>query len=197
MHTKNRMKHLILLTLAFVLTVTSVSAQWADNSPEAVAQEYLQALKQNSWMSIAELLHPEALASFKEIFVEVSEVDTSDVIASLLFGEGATKADLSNAHPKQVYLGFMRLANESEPSMQWFNISMESTVIGHVAESDSIVHVLYRIKNRLMGTDFSEVSVSSFALYEDSWMLLMSGDISNMAEALKSQILESATEGAH
>lgn len=180
------MKYL-LLPLLFALVLSS-SAHAQSTTPESIALELSEAYKELDFDRAADMMHPDALQGLKEMVMDIMSFDSTGSIAILFTGETDPEA-IQNMHPKTAFSRFMEGLLQIQPEMAQAFTSLETETLGHIMEGESIAHVVTRGKLSVMGIDMEQMEVMTLKRHEDTWLALLSGDISNMAQAFKSNML--------
>lgn len=134
-------------------------------------------------------MHPEALDRFKDILLDITEIDTAGTFLTRFFGDGTTPASFQAMPRQEAFATFTTRVLSREPEYGEILASMAFSLIGHVNETDSLTHVLYRMKLEYSGLTMSEIEVISLKQLESSWGVLLTRDVENMAEAVKQQFI--------
>jgi hypothetical protein len=157
--------------------------QGAAGTPETVARRYFESMRSGDWPTCALLMHPEALAQFKSIFTEIAVADKTGEMVKQLFGVQSAQ-DLQKLAAEIMFERFFRNLTEKAPQMTAAFRAMRATMIGHVNETDDLVHVVYRLNTALQGVTVSKISAVSLKRHNDQWRVLLTGDIENLAAGL-------------
>ena len=73
------------------------------DSPSGVAQAYIDAFQQKEWRRCADLMHPDALQSLKDVLVEAVASDSLSGLPGALYGTGAPRETIQFAPPEELY----------------------------------------------------------------------------------------------
>jgi hypothetical protein len=193
------MKHIVILslvTLAFFSgCATRTKPSTAIACPvtsyveaEKVVDAYIGAMTQGDLQTCATLMHPQALTGLQDILMPIrnmaKKAGREKTFLSLF--SGVTSADQLLALSKeQFFVSFLEGSLFSQPEIFEAMKTMQYTIIGSAPEGEAVVHVLYRLKMNMMGTDIEELETISLQRSGDSWRLLLSGDIKRTAEKVK------------
>lgn len=171
------------LLAALLLLAAAPAALPAQETPEAVAGRFLETLRAGDWAANAALMHPEAVGSFKRLFVELGG-DHPEVVDELL---GMKLADLQAMPPAQAYEAFMRKFVGPLAELRQMIVGMRVEMLGHVAEGADLAHVVYRMRMETDGVSMSKVEVVPLRRDGAGWKVLLTADLENLAAALKEQ----------
>jgi hypothetical protein len=117
----------------------------AQDTPEAVAQRFLETVRAQDWTANAALIYSPELDSLKAAFVEVSHVDTSSAGLRAIF-QVSSVAELDRLSPAEVYKRFVtdRMAQSEERERAQVLSSTQFHMLGHIPEGDT-AYVVYRV----------------------------------------------------
>ena len=183
--------HYVLMGLLVIGLTVSCSSQ--DNRPpEDVVREWTDALKATDFAKMAAVMHPEALAEFKEILLPVMQgfqesiaQDTSGV-AQVPDSLKQQLQGISELAPEQFYPQAMTVLTSIVPDLRQSLGDLNSTVLGSVAEGDSLTHVVRRTQASYMGQQMiSDVDVVSVKRSNGNWRILLTGNIRGLAEGIR------------
>lgn len=157
-------------------------------SPEMVAEKALRALKEDRISDFAGTMHPDALAQLKAMLLSVAgaadQQGQADEILALFDGI-RTLDELRKLDDAAFFISFFKAMMEQRPEIKNALRGMSLKVIGHVAEGDGVVHVVYRGTVSTEGLTITKMAVMSLKSTESGWGMLLTGDIENMANMLK------------
>lgn len=172
-----------LFSLVF-LTAWNVRAQ---QSPEAVAQAYVDAIRTKGMTATTDFIHPDELKRFKEMLLPIltdTNSPASPKLAQAFFGQSATTESVKSMDPASFMRGFMAA---TEGQMRGMNITVgDSQILGSVPEGDTI-HLVTRNTVGAGSIQLTQLEVVSLKPYQDTWRVLLSGKFEGMAQALKAQ----------
>lgn len=185
----------LLLPLLGLLLAPPLPAQPAADSPEAFAATYIAAASAAEWPRVAALMHPEALARFKELFGPIVELDTSGEVAGALFEiEGAEAFRRTPAD--RLFATLMRSMVSMMPEFAAVLAGAESEMIGHVtSEAENAAYVVYRVSLEVEGIRLRQLDVMPVRRHGGEWRALLTGDIEGLAAALARQVEETELRG--
>jgi hypothetical protein len=173
--------------LAVVLAAGRVSSE--ERSPETVASAYFEGIKAGNWSAVALQFTPEAQLRFRSMMQEIIDAAVAGGqadIQEMLLGPGVTAeqaAKLSNrdfvARTLEALLG------RAMGMMEFQRVDL----VGRVAESPTLIHVLYRMHVAgVAGVTLEKMTVVSLERDAGGWGIGLSGDIKGLAAALKAQL---------
>lgn len=162
------------------------AAQGAEESPEQVAAQLLQAMRDTNWLRAASLMHPSALAQFHDLFRPVLQCDNPAVAQARqeLFGIGSG-VEAARTSDTALVASLLRFGTNQEQGFAEALRTAQLSVIGHIPEGADTVHVLARISMSVDSLPFSQVEVISFRRYGSTWRTLLKADISAMGAMLR------------
>lgn len=165
-------------TLALAaLAVLAASAPQAQSiaGAEAAAQAYADAISAQDWAAAAALTDSTDLARLAELF---------DVIAA--FGEeGADLFGMDGAEsPQDAFVALMEFVS-GQPMMGEVFGSISMDLIGSVAESDTLVHVLGRTQTRMLGSEVSGIEVTTARWDGTRWVVKLKEEMEGMITAME------------
>jgi hypothetical protein len=168
----------------------------AQSSPEAVAVAYVAAIKSGGFSASADFIHPDELQRFKSMFAPLLADPKSPAaqgFAQAMFGPQATAESVAALDP----LSFMRgVMSFLEDQMQGFDMTIgDVQVLGAVPENDT-VHLVTRNTAGAAGVQLTQLEVMSLKPYQNTWKLLLSGQLEGLAQALNRTPTPSPDEAA-
>jgi hypothetical protein len=175
---------LIALMMTLTLVAEPAAAQMSAESPEAVAERYVSAMRTQKWSAMADLMHPEALAKFRTMFSGVVHSPRAGPVREQLFG-GATPARLDSLNDAQFYALVIAVAMSADPELQTAMDSARMEILGHVDEGSDISHVVFRMRLPVGPVTVAKLDVITFKRYRNTWLTLLRADLEIMAAALQ------------
>ncbi|MEO0557578.1 MAG: hypothetical protein AAF170_05270 [Bacteroidota bacterium] len=153
---------------------------------EAAVRAYLDAFAESDWEAAGSLIDPAELAVMSDLVEFIAEMDTTEATQSL---RGETDEVL-------IFARFMDLMTNMEPMMGESLASMRTEILGHVAEGDSLVHVVGRSRTEMFGAEVESVQVTSVRWLGARWALQLDAQLEGMTEGLRqfSEIMGSFEE---
>jgi len=169
---------LLLITTFLLLALVPLRAADAD-TPEALAEHQLAAMRLGEWGTYAANMHPKALDRLQKMLAPIVEGAASNREAAhlsiTLFG-GASDAQLKAMSPVKFFETLMA-SMAKLPGMSEAMQKAEGTVLGKVMEGENTAHVVTRMKMSVPGVDYSKLEIVSFEKDGDKWKGLLSGDM--------------------
>lgn len=176
------MKKIATLIAAFFLFASLSYAA----GPEALSKTYFKMLSQQQWDEIAKLYDPAALKEFREMMsflVEMPDEMAPKVLGGF-FGAGATKESVK-AMSDQAFFSFFLRGVMTQASQLGELDFRKVEVLGTVAESDILKHVVVRTDIGVGEMNMEAMEVISFRKEGDRWGLLMQGKLKGLAQRIK------------
>lgn len=156
----------------------------AQSSPEAVAVAYVAAIKNGGLSASADFIHPDELQRFKNMFSPLFSDPNSPAaqgFAQAMFGPQATAESVAALDPLSFMRGVMSfLDNQMKTVDMTFG---DVQILGAVPENET-VHLVTRNTAGAAGVQLTQLEVMSFKPYQDTWKLLLSGQLEGLAQAL-------------
>jgi hypothetical protein len=158
------------------------TAQDRPETPEAVTRQFGAAMRANDWVGTAELMHPDALAHFRDMFLPIVAADSTGQLCDRLFAttSAAEVAALPNA---ELFARFFRTLVSGAPELSGMFAGADLVPIGHVLEGND-AHVVFRMKVAADGVTITKVQAMSLRRSGQTWRVLLSGDFEGLAAAL-------------
>ena len=188
-----RYRATVIALAALLLFGSAARAEEPDFEP--IVQAYFQTIQIEGMTRVGRFMHPEALERFKAMLLPVYELEAEMGQAEFLgmtFGAEATIDDVRAADPELFMNGFMGIlaAQMAETPITFDKID----VVGSVPEGEDR-HVLVRMtvgSEELEALSMTQFEVLSFRPYEDSWRLLLNGEMVGMAKAIRDAMAREA-----
>ena len=171
--------------LALLAACSACQLANAQSRPEDVALAYADAVRTRGLDAIPEYIHPDELARFKKMLLPVL-VDSpiGEGLRTVAFGAEATPESVSALSDADFMRGFMAFTGQQ---MKQLGVKFGSmAVVGAVHEGE-VVHLVTRNTAGAAGVQMTAMEVVSLKPYQQSWKLLLSGQLEGMAQAMKAQ----------
>jgi hypothetical protein len=196
------------LSLCWLLMMLCGSALAQDpfpqsETPEAVAQQYVEAMRASDWNKGALLMHPNALKTVRgmvEPIVATAKTEKEKDQLKGLFGV-SSQAELAQLSDAEVFAKFMGSVTNLIPNMNSMLNSSSMQIIGKVGETADVQHLVYRmsLKIELPGVTnesvpFTKLEVMTLRRFEKSWRLELNGDMEAMMKAMSLGLAKRAAE---
>ena len=184
------------LILAFAIATpssASVIAQAEQDTPEAVAKAFVAATQTADWAKAASFMHPDSLAQFKKLFEPMFVNEKAAKLAGELFGVKSL-AEFDQVSGAQI---FEKLMSGIGGMMPGFNEVMGKAsfdIIGQIAETPELVHLLYRTRaplddmqlkdaaDLLKNVTITKLEVMTLKRHGNTWRLTISSEVEAMAQ---------------
>jgi len=112
--------------------------------PQHVASAYFEAFQARDWPRCASLMHPDALQRLKDVLVEAVAEDSSSGIPDALYGKGTPQEVIRFAPPEELYAKMLATVYRNAPAATGVLDRLSTRILGHVVETDHLVHVVVR-----------------------------------------------------
>lgn len=157
------------------------------STPEAATVSLVDRIRTADYEGMADLMHPDALAELRELFMPVLQAEEMADFRSEVFGTPSVEhaAALSGS---EIYRTIISFALGADPATASAMQSVEADVIGHIMEGDT-AHVVYRMNMNVEGFEMSQTAVASYRQHEGRWLGLLTADLRGMVAGLR-QALE-------
>lgn len=165
-------------TLALAaLAVLAAGAPHAQSAAgaEAAAQAYADAVAAQDWAAAAALTDSTDLARLADLF---------DVIAAFAEGEEDPLGLDEVESPQDAFVALMEFVSQ-QPMMGDVFGSISVTLLGSVAESDTLVHVLARTQSQMFGSDVSGIEVTTARWDGTRWVVKLKEEMEGMITAME------------
>lgn len=159
----------------------------AAGSPEAFAERYVQALREERWGDAAGMMHPEALAELRAMFAPILAHPQGGQVGRDVFGL-ADPGDFAAASDTALFAAFLRTVTGSSPEFVAVLKEAKATWVGHVDEGADVTHVVYRLHLAYEGIAITKLDVMSLKRSGSEWRAVLKGDVRGIAEALRRQV---------
>lgn len=185
------MQKFFLLFLFLIMNCLNVGlslASNADDVPEASANGYFKALRENKIDQFADYMHPEALDQFKNILSAVANLakEKKSEKQFLSFFYNITSSDqLSKLSSKDFFVAFYQGLIAQNPLITQTLQGAVVVPLGHVKDGEDLAHVVYRITMKLENVETQKISVITLKRYQTTWRVLLTSDIETLASNLK------------
>ena len=174
-------------TAVFMALVCLANPAFAQSTPESVAEAYVAAIRTNGLTAAADFIHPDELQRFKVMVAPVFADPGSPAAKGLVqavFGPQATVESVAAMDPTTFMRGFMGFL---DGQLKATNTTVGNVqILGAVREGDT-VHLVTRNSTAVAGMELTGLEVLSLKPYQETWKLLLSGEIEGLAQALKAK----------
>jgi hypothetical protein len=156
-------------------------------SPEAFAEGYVKALREQRWGDAAGMMHPEALAELRAMFAPIVTHPEGAEVGREVFGL-ADPGDFATASDTALFAAFLRTVTGNSPEFMAVMKDAKATWVGHVDEGADVTHVVYRLHLAYDGIAITKLDVMSLKRSGNEWRAVLKGDVRGIAEALRRQV---------
>lgn len=166
--------------LALVLMAASAQAQPDLTTPgpegaEAAVQAYIDAFSTGDWEAAGRAIDPDELMVMSELVGFIAAMDTTGQVI-----DAAEESD-----HVLLFARFMESMMDAEAMFGDVLSSTRVTLLGSVAEGDSLVHVVGRTTSQMFDTEISGVEVTSARWLGDRWAVLLNAQMRGVTEAIR------------
>jgi hypothetical protein len=154
-------------------------------TPEALTERYVAAMRQSDWNTVAGLMHPRALTAMRAFIKAASAQPDAKDFLTQVYGT-ASPEKLAALSDRDLFAKFLGTTLGSSPELGAALKSARAQVLGHVNEGADSAHVLYRMRMTIAGMEMTKVDVLSAARDGSGWRALLTADIENMIQRMKS-----------
>jgi hypothetical protein len=179
----------VVCAATLIIILCAVALSQTPETPESVAKNYFAAMQSGEWAKCAGLMHPEALVSMKRTFGSIVKADKSGEAAKALFGLKSA-AEFEQLSDTAVFEKLMSFITGAVPDLKTALAASTSTILGQVAESPELAHIVYRTQIKVGAAEITQVELISFKKSGSSWRALLTADMEELfqkfAEGLSS-----------
>jgi len=186
-----------LIITALLFSSLAASAH-AASTPEEVVTIYFQNFQRGDMQALAASMHPDELTKFRDMMLPVIEKgiaaaeedpDAEDPLAMKVFA-GIDDLDAIRAESTEAFFArFMNWVMTINPMMKSSMDGTKVETIGHVDEGD-LTHVVFRMHVEMLGATVKQLSAISLKKSDDTWKLMLTGEIEGMSKLLQANLLQ-------
>jgi hypothetical protein len=170
--------------LTFVLVPVMLGAQDTIETPEAVVRRYTEAMRGGEWDTAARLMHPEALAQFRQMMLPAFQAEGPGRSLRDQFFDGMTEARIRHLSDTAFFARFFRGMMALNPELLGVVQGAEIAMVGHVLEGEDVAHVVYRMQMQMDEMTFTKLDVMSVKRHGATWRGLLTGTMEGLVAAL-------------
>ena len=189
--------HRWLCAAAAAVVLAAPAGLRAQQTPEQVVRAYYTHLREGDASELARLTHPAALERFKATIVDMMRASGGDTDFPL------APEELAALPADSAYVVFMAGVGEGRNSDEMRSLmeELEIEVLGHVAQGDSAVHVVYDASGTFMETTTRQTMVVTLRRDGREWRVDPGEGLMNMMGAgvmnlLMSSAMQAGMEAA-
>jgi hypothetical protein len=159
-------------------------AQDRSETPEQVTRQFGAAMRTNDWVGTAQLMHPDALARFRAMFIPILRADDTGQLCERLFAT-TSSAEVAALPDAELFARFFRTLVSGTPELGGMFAGADMVPVGHVLEGADVAHVVFRMKVASDdGVTITKVQAMSLRRSGSTWRVLLSGEFEGLAAAL-------------
>jgi hypothetical protein len=171
------------IAAAVAAPVSAGTAQERSETPEAVTRQFGAAMRASDWVGTAQLMHPDALARFRGMFLPIVVADSTGQLCQRLFAT-TSAAEVAALPDAELFARFFRTLVSGAPELSGMFAGADLVPVGHVLEGKDVAHVVFRMKVAADGVTITKVQAMSLRRSGQTWRVLLSGDFEGLAAAL-------------
>lgn len=141
-------------------------------TPADVAYRILHAQRQQEVDTLAALMHSEAVSEFKSLLAPAVVADTAGDVVRKFFDVGSA-GEYEALDDRAVFRRFVRNLYQEIPALRGVLSTLSGSVVGTVAEGDTLRHVVYRTTVGSQGLGVVETQVLTLKLDEGEWRAVL------------------------
>jgi hypothetical protein len=172
----------------FLIVLLGLCAARA-KTPEEVIRSYVEQVKVGGLGSVAGLMHPDELAKFRAMMRPFIDDALKEEEGRAVFGPFAEVSDKTKQRqlsPEEFMSTFMRWIEAVQPQISQVLKASTFEVLGHVKEGE-VSHVVVRMRAKIQGMEIEQMSIMSTKEDQGTAKMMLSGEIKQMAEALRAR----------
>ncbi|HEX6373994.1 MAG TPA: hypothetical protein VF006_34010 [Longimicrobium sp.] len=155
------------------MVLASPAVLQAQQNPEEVAQAYFAHFRAGEMDRVAALMHPRPLESFRTFMLQMMGEDGLDETPL------AGRDDLATMPADSFFLAFTESAGAQEEFGDMFS-TLEVQPLGHVAQGDSLAHVVYSARLEFMNQQAQQTTVLTLRRHRGTWLVDPGDGLMNM-----------------
>jgi hypothetical protein len=181
---------LLLLVWVRVCLGRDQKPQRDDAAIEKVVAESMEDSRNVDWKRYADLVHPESLQEYKDMWLPILQVATrerpekqADLLSA--FDHATDLKTLIALKPKEFFVSSMKGMASQLRGLNASPPKVDQKIIGTVREGDDQAHVVVRTRGKLDGAEMNRIDVVSLKRSGTQWKLMLPDSVRAMAEMFK------------
>ena len=172
----------LLIPAAVVQGARRPSSTSRGGGPEAVAENFFDAMQAADWHRVSRLVHPDALARVRTTVAPLAAAESPDAAGEVLPMLLASSAgDLARLSDAELFERLLAHRAARGPSVTDLLAGLEFTTLGHVAEGAELAHVVVCTRARTPGgASYENLSVMSVRRFGSGWRVELSGAVEGL-----------------
>ena len=175
------------LRIAATILCWPMDPALAQDTPEAAAQAFGEAMKANDWAAAARMMHPRALQQLRSLFEPILGVPGAEQLGVQLFGVHSN-AELASTPDTVMFANFLRTVLSQQEGLADALRTATVSPLGHVNGGADTVLVVSRMELTIEGMTISQFEVMPFIRDGGRWWGLLKVDFTNMAAMLQRRL---------
>ena len=168
-----------------------------DAAIEKVVAESLEASRKDDWKRYAELVHPDSLQEYKDMWLPILRVATrerpekqADMLSA--FDKATDLKAVMALKPKEFLASSMKGMASQIPGLRANSTDVEEKIIGTLHDGNDRAYVVVRTRRKTDRDDLSRVEVISLKRSGNEWKLMLPDVVRIMADTFKRRRAEYA-----
>ena len=160
------------------------SAEDPGPGPVPVVTAFFDALGRLDFDRLATLVHPEALSLYRLHVTSIMDADQEGTFAGRVFGQsvGRTVEGISD---QRVFAALVGAIYEDTPALLEVMATNAYEFLGHVAEGDTLAHVVARVTPYTTGSAPSRLTTVSVKRANSGWRVSTSPELDALTTAMR------------
>jgi hypothetical protein len=191
------MNRLVACLCVLLLSVSVTVSRGEDPKPqredaaiETLVAESMDAGRKMDWKRYAELVHPESLQEYKNMWLPVLQVairEGPEKQADLLsaFDKATDLKTLISLKPKEFFLSSMKGMESQLRGLNAGPLEVDEKIIGTVREGGNRAYVVVRTRRKIAGTEMNRVEVVELKRSGAEWQLILPDSVRVLAETFR------------
>jgi len=166
------------------VAVVGADAAAAQETPEAAALAFGEAIRANDWAMAARMMDPGALRQLRALFEPVVAAPDAAELAQQYFGV-ASGAEFAALPDTVLFARFLSASVSEREGVADALRTATLTPLGHVPQGPDTVLVVTRLVFQVEGLPISQFDVMPFRQDGGRWRGLLKADVTNLAALLQ------------
>lgn len=158
----------------------------------AVQEQYMAAMRAGDWAVTAEVMHPDALARFREMLAPLLQMAATNGESMPGLGDdpAATLAGMDDA---AFYAWFLGMLTGMQPGLAEAMAGAGTDVKGVLFDSEE-AFLVYEMSVGMEGISVDKLAVTPFVRTEDGWGMKLTGEMEGIAQAMSAAMAGAGAE---
>jgi hypothetical protein len=171
----------------------SVAEEVTDEQVLETFKDYMGAMRDGEYKTMAGYIHPGELDDFKKLFVTLGESAQrqGDFAEFAAFLGVETLEELKQTPSNELFAKLFEVITQIMPEFQQMLKSAKVNLLGQVTEGegkDEVVHLVFRVELKMNGATIKSVDTAAMSKADDGKYYFMIGEeVQGLVNALKNQ----------